>query len=316
MRIFFAGTPQFSVPSLERLTSSGHTVCGVLTAPDKMAGRGNTVVSSPVKRFGLSKGLTVLTPMKLDEDFIESVRTLKPDILVVAAYGKIFKKEFLDVFPKGGINLHPSLLPRHRGPAPIPATIIAGDPTGGITVQKIALKMDSGDIFLQKEVPLEGTETAMELEGLFSQKGSRMLISVIDEIEAGTASSYVQDSEKATYCGLIKKEDGRVSWEEPASLIERKIRAYFPWPLAFTTFHGQHLVITRANIVHREEGKERMKPGYILGWDKNAGILVQTGKGILGLLRLQLQSKKEMDFLSFLNGHRDMVNDYLGEADV
>jgi methionyl-tRNA formyltransferase len=316
MRVFFAGSPSFAVPILETIASSGHCICGILTSPDKEAGRGKKIVPSPVKEAGLLLGLPVFTPEQLNQQFIEEVKGLNPDILVVAAYGKIFKSEFLDIFPGGGINIHPSLLPRHRGPSPIPATIIAGDSVGGVTIQKLALKMDSGDILLQKRVILKGTETTEELESHFSLMSSDMIIQVLNEIEQGKTFGYTQKEEEATYCKLIKKEDGRVSWKEPEVIIERKIRAYYPWPGAFTTFHGLQLVIIRANVVYTEKNDEMKKPGYVIGWNKDSGILVQTGDGVIGILRLKLQSKKEMDFRAFINGHRDIINSYLGEVNV
>jgi methionyl-tRNA formyltransferase len=316
MHIFFAGSPSFAVPSLDAIAASQHQICGVLTSPDKEAGRGKKIESSRVKEAALAHGLPVFTPEKLHQQCIEEVKGLKPDILVVAAYGKIFKKEFLDIFPKGGINLHPSLLPRHRGPSPVAATIIAGDSVGGVTIQKLALRMDSGDILVQKRFHLNGTETTGELEHRFSLMGAELLVKILDDIEQGKAVLYTQKEDQATYCKLIKKENGSIAWEEPVIIIERKIRAYYPWPGAYTTFKGLHLVITRANIVHTEKKDEEKKSGYVIGWNKESGLLVQTGEGVLGILRLQLQSKNEMDFRAFLNGHRDIINCYLGEANV
>jgi methionyl-tRNA formyltransferase len=316
MRILFAGSPQFAVPSLESIARHFH-ICGVLTAPDKEAGRGRRVVPSMVKQKALSLHLKVFDPEKLDDRVIEEIKKEKPDILVVAAYGKIFKKNFLDIFPMGGVNIHPSLLPRHRGPSPIPATILAGDSETGVSVQRLALKMDTGTILLQVRTPVPEDATTLSLTEILSRLSAPAVQEVLTGIKNKTITETPQDEEAATYCKLIKKEQGRIDWNESAVLIERKIRAYFPWPLAYTTFKGFLLFITGAGVrdpsYDDSENKAGNNTGTVTGVDKKQGILVCTGNGTLCISRLKLQTKREMNFKDFLNGHKDIINSRLGE---
>jgi methionyl-tRNA formyltransferase len=310
VKVFFAGTPVFAVPVLEEIARN-FEVCGVLTALDKPQGRGKKLVFSPVKEKALELMLKVYQPASLDEQAIEEIVALSPDILAVAAYGKIFKESFLEIFPKGGINLHPSLLPKYRGPAPIPAMILAGDMECGITVQKLALKMDAGDILAQAKFRLAGHETTDSLTHTCSIEGAKMMADVLAKIESGTIESLPQDEGSATYCKLVRKEFGLIDWRDSAVSIERKIRAYYPWPRAFTFFAGQQLTISEACVAEKEKDAT-FSAGSVLGVDKQCGILVKTGMGILGVRRLQIQAKHEMDFQSFLNGNK-IVDRLLGE---
>jgi methionyl-tRNA formyltransferase len=311
VKIFFAGTPLFAVPVLSAVASE-MKVCGVLTAPDKPQGRGKRLIPSPVKEEAVRLGLDIFQPEKLDEEFIEKVRNLSPDILVVAAYGKIFKESFLSIFPNGGINIHPSLLPQYRGPAPIPAMILAGDTIGGITIQRLALRMDAGDILEQKSFELTGTETTAFLTEFCSKIGAEMVIDVLAKMENGSIESRPQAENCATFCKFVKKEHGLIDWNESAAAIERKIRAYIPWPRAFTSYKGQKLAITEACICTTEV--DAIKPvGSVMGVDKECGILVKTGNGILGLKRVQLETKSEADYKSFQNGHQDILTSTLGD---
>lgn len=310
MRILFAGSPQFAVPSLE-LIARNFDVCGVLTASDKQAGRGRRIVPGIVKQKALSLNLKVFDPEKLDDHAIDEIKKVKPDILVVAAYGKIFKEKFIDIFPMGGINIHPSLLPRHRGPSPIPAALLAGDAETGVTIQRLALKMDTGNILLQVHIPIPADATTLVLTETLSHLGATSIRKVLTAIQNNTITETSQDEDAVTYCKLIKKEHGRIDWNESAVLIERKVRAYFPWPLAYTTFKGSNLVITRAFVAdHKSSGH---KTGTVTGVDKSRGFLVQTGDRLLCISRLKLQTKREMDFKDFLNGHKDIINNRLGE---
>jgi len=311
MKILFAGTPDIAVPALKAVHEH-FPVCGVLTSPDQRAGRGNSLIFSAVKTAALDLYLPVLQPEKVDETFINQVKALKPDILVVAAYGKIFRENFLKLFPLGGINFHPSLLPEFRGPSPIPATILAGKTEGGVTIQQLALEMDAGDILLQEKVQLTGRETTESLTKAFALTGAGMLITVLNAIKAREINPLSQNHKLASYCKLIKKEQGLINWEEPAVIIERKIRAFYPWPAAFTFFLGKRLVIHEAILYSTDNTGTGIKCGYVMDADKECGLLVNTGKGILGLKIVQLQTKKSMDFKSFLNGYKDIINYTLG----
>ncbi|GAB4363845.1 MAG: methionyl-tRNA formyltransferase [Spirochaetales bacterium] len=310
LRVLFAGTPEMAIPSLVRIAKA-HPVVGVLTAPDQVAGRGRRVLPSPVKQEALRLGLPVWTPEKLDGAIRQQVGALSPEILVVVAYGKIFGPKFLSLFPRGGINLHPSLLPRYRGPSPIPAAILRGDAETGITIQKISLRMDAGPILLQEVIPLQGTETTASLTKYCAERGAELLVQVLEEIERGVAKEVPQEESQATYCRLLRKEDGNIDWSLPVSEIERMVRAFDPWPTAWTVHRGEVLKILGASIFHPSSREDL--PGKVIGVDKKKGILVQTGEGILAVHRLQLQSRKALDFSSFLNGERDFIGVVLGE---
>jgi len=314
MRILFAGTPALAVPSLAR-AAHAHEVIAVLTSPDQPAGRGRGLVQPPVKQAAAQLGLNVLQPEKIDEPFLEEVRALAPDVLVVAAYGKIFRQSFLSLFPLGGINMHPSLLPRYRGPSPITAAILAGDPEAGVTIQRVARKFDTGDILAQEHLLLKGDETTASLSEALGLRGAELLASVLAEMAAGMLpAGRVQEEESATYCGTIRKEDGIVCWEDPAEIIERKVRAFDPWPRMSTTFRAESLLLLKSHVYPDTLGEQRGLPGDVLAADRIHGFLVRTGHGILAVERLQLQFKKPLDWRSFVNGHPDMVGTRLGTA--
>ncbi len=325
MRILFAGTPALAVPSLTR-AAHAHEVLAVLTSPDQPSGRGRGLACSPVKEAAGQLGLKVLQPEKLDEPFVEQVRALSPDLLVVAAYGKIFRQAFLALFPQGGINVHPSLLPRYRGPSPITAAILAGDSEAGVTIQRVARKFDTGDILLQERLLLKGDETTGSLSEVLGVRGAELLARVLADLAAGVLPpGRVQEEEAATYCGTIRKEDGSVRWDQPAEVIERKVRAFDPWPRMSTTFHAESLLLLKSHVYPdtlRGEsagpGEIRQErpglPGAVLAADRSHGLLVRTGHGILAIERLQLQFKKPLDWRSFVNGHPDFVGTRLGTA--
>jgi methionyl-tRNA formyltransferase len=310
MRLLFAGTPEIAVPSL-RLLAAHHTVTGVLTSPDRPAGRGRTLEPSAVKRAAVDLGLRLFQPERLGREAREAIGPAGANLLVCVAYGKIFGPRFLALFPSGGLNLHPSLLPDYRGPAPIPAAILSGDAVTGITVQALAEEMDAGDIYLQKRIPLSGDETTASLTETAASMGAEVLLEVVDAIEAGTATTRPQDQTKATYTRIIGKEDGKIDWSADALTIARMVRAYYPWPLAFTTFRERRLNLLEAGVAlpaaqAMADAGHSSDPGRVAGVDKRAGILVQTGNGMLSVQKLQLQNKKPLDWKSFLNGIRDL----------
>lgn len=308
MRILFAGTPEIAVPSLKALAASFH-VCAVLTNPDRATGRGRTVVPSPVKEAALELGIPVLQPEKLDSSFLAEVREMKPDLLAVIAYGKIFRKEFLDIFPMGGINLHPSRLPLYRGPSPISEAIRSGDGTTAVSVQKVALKMDSGDILLQPEVELEGTETTGSLTEKVAELGAPLMVQAVKMLETDRSAGIAQDESRATFCRLMEKDDGRIDWDRPSVELEREIRAYSPWPGSFCWYGDKKLNILKAALYEGEITGGI--PGTVLAFDKKEGIIIATRDGALAVKELQLQSKKPMDYKSFINGNREFVGSLL-----
>jgi len=316
MRVLFAGSPSLAVPSLVR-TAACCQVVGVLTCCDKPVGRGGGLEASPVKRRAEELGLRLLQPERLDARALEEVRGLSPDLLVVAAFGRIFSSDFLSLFPCGGINVHPSLLPRHRGPSPVSAAILAGDTETGVTIQKIARKFDTGDILAQRAAALGGEETTGSLTDSLALAGAELLGEVLARLSpGGLPAGRPQDESLATYCRIIDKEDGRVDWARPAALIERSVRAFDPWPRAGTTWKGSSLLLLKTSVYPGtfpgagEPGAEQ--PGTVLAADRHRGLLVRTGEGILGVERLQLQFKKPLDWRAFLNGHPDFVGSRLG----
>ncbi|MDA3852454.1 MAG: methionyl-tRNA formyltransferase [Spirochaetaceae bacterium] len=311
MRIVFAGTPAIAVPSLELLAKDYEIL--VLTNPDRPKGRGKKMIYSAVKEKALELELPMVQPEKLDEDLLRRVKDFQGDLLVCIAYGKIFKQQFLDLFPLGGINLHPSRLPELRGPSPLSAAISAGLECSAITVQRLALKMDSGDILVQQDLSIDSRETTQSLTEKVAEMGAPLLLKVVQSIQNGSYSAVPQKENQASYCRLLQKIDGQLDWQQSAEKIDRQIRACSPWPGAFTHWGGQQLYIRQAIPYEDPKFLPQGQPGRVLGVDKKAGILVETGRGILAAQRLQLQSRKNLDFLSFLNGNKELVNSQLGE---
>ncbi|MBF9016230.1 MULTISPECIES: methionyl-tRNA formyltransferase [unclassified Oceanispirochaeta] len=309
MRVIFAGTPEIAVPSL-RAVAGEHEIVAVLTNPDRAKGRGKKMHFSPVKEAAIQLGLNVLQPQKLNAEFRETAAALKPDILICIAYGKIFGPAFLALFPEGGINLHPSRLPDLRGPSPLNSIILRGDEEGAITVQTLAKEMDSGDILLQKSLIIDERETAETLTERVALEGGYCLIEVLKGLEDGSIVPRAQDHSKATFCSLIGKNDGLMDWSLSAAELDRVVRGYTPWPHGFTFWNGLRLNIIEAHPYTKEASGT--VPGEVTGMDKKEGILIQTGEGILAVSRLQLQSKKAMDYKSFLNGSKDFIASVLG----
>jgi methionyl-tRNA formyltransferase len=256
----------------------------------------------------------VIKPESLKGEARELAAALRPDLLVSFAYGKIFGPRFLALFPRGGINIHPSLLPKYRGPTPIPQAILAGDRETGITIQRIAPEIDSGDILVQERTPLGGRETAAALGALMARKAAELLPSLLRALEAGSLEARPQNHREASYCSLIAKEDGLIDWSGGVRGIDAKIRAYNPWPLSWT-YHGkERLYILEAEPLGEGETGQSAgsPPGLVLGIDKRRGILVQTGSGILALKVLQYQAKKALEWRAFLNGARNFMGACLG----
>lgn len=310
MKVFFAGTPGIAVPALERI-SRDHEIVGVLTNPDRGSGRGRGLTCCPVKLKADELGITSFQPEVIDSAFIDEVKSLGAEILAVVAFGKIFKKEFIDIFPKGGLNVHPSLLPKFRGASPIQSALLSGDAETGVSIQRLALKMDSGALLKQERYAYKGDETGDSLTTYFAERGAELLSGVITAIEEGSAEEIEQNNDDATYCTYINKEDGKIDWNDSAEAIERRLRAFTPWPGIFTSYDGRKLNIIEANLF-KSDLEEDAVPGKVVGIDKNNGILIKTGDGILSVQKLQLQSKKALDWKSFLNGVKEFSEAQLG----
>lgn len=312
MRILFAGSPEIALPSLELLSKKG-MVCGVLTAPDRPSGRGRKLTSPPVKTLATALGLPLLQPLKLNQAARDAVSELNPDLMAVFAYSKIFGPKFLSLFPKGAVNVHPSLLPKHRGPAPIPGAILAGDDITGVTVQYVGLEMDAGDILIQRNVAIDDRETAGELASRIAPIGAELLGRAVTMIDEGTEQPAPQDEAKATYCSMLAKEDGLIDWNQSAEYISRQVRALNPWPIAYTAFNGSKLSILRARALDDAAADFAVEPpGTVVGVDKTNGILIKTKHGILSVEELQLQSRKALGWKAFLNGTPGFAGSQLG----
>jgi len=310
MKVFFTGGSDISLPSLETLASRGW-VAAVMTHPDTYAGRGKKRKVNPVKAAALDLGIPVVEAAGFDAELETEIRKYESDLLVVVSYGKILPESFLRLFPEGGINLHPSLLPKYRGPSPITAVILAGERETGVTVQRLSKRMDSGDILAQLRVELRGAETGESLAKSLGEIGAGLLAEVVAGFERGDVEGVPQREEEATYCSLLKKEDGLIEWEKDAESIERMTRALLPWPRAYTIWNGQVLYILEASV-YPNISPPRGEPGKVLGVDKEEGILIQTGNGVLAVKKLQKQAKKAMDWKSFINGTHNFTGTVLG----
>ncbi|QQO08937.1 methionyl-tRNA formyltransferase [Breznakiella homolactica] len=335
MRIIFAGSPAIAVPCLEKLAelqleTGIHALAGLLTNPDTPRGRKGTPVPTDtgeaLDRLSgryTEKGLpppAQIKPEKLDRDAREQIAALSPDLLISFAYGRIFGPKFLELFPLGGINIHPSLLPEYRGATPIPAAILGRERETGITIQKLTLAMDAGDILAQERLPLSGRETTESLGALAAVRSAGMLEALLRDVSNSLPPGIPQDDTRASYCGLIKKEDGTIDWSADVLTIDARIRAFTPWPLSVTLHNNQELFILEGNpyggTPPENAGSGGAEggavPGKVLGIDKQAGILVQTGEGIFAVTRLQYRTKKPLDWRSFLNGSKDFIGTVLG----
>ena len=289
-------------------------LCGVLTSPDAPGKRGKNLVAPPVKLLvqELIPHLSILQPHKLDSSLREQITLLQPDLLVCVAYGKIFGPKFLGLFPLGGINLHPSLLPKYRGPAPVQAAIIAGEQESGITVQQLGLEMDAGDVLCQVKRTISLEATAEQLLTQWAEDGAELVKKVILDYANGQVHPIPQAPEHASYCTMLNKEMGIIDWTQPALKIHNQIRGLVPWPGARTWLKGQTLYLWES-YPQDQSDLAQGHPGEILLVDKKRGILVQTGGGLLQLKQLQLEHKNRLPWKDFINGNQGLEGLCLGE---
>ncbi len=311
LNVVYAGSPEISATVLKDLICSKkiNLVC-VLTNAPSAKGRHKTLEQTPVAKIARESDILLLEPEKLNNEIREIIKEKKPDILVCFAYGKIFGPKFMSLFPRGGINLHASLLPKYRGASPVPACILNGDTETGNTVQRIAPGMDEGDILLQNKLSLDGSETTPALLNTLTSMGSDMLLKVLSQIEKNMENPVIQDNTKATYCHIIKKEEGLIDWNKSAKDIYAKVRAFNTWPTAFTRINDDVISIHEASIYNDLEGTYKnspYKPGKILEISKKTGIIIQTGQGQLAVQTLQKQGKKAMNWKDFANGMQNLV---------
>ena len=302
MRIVFMGTPDFSVPTLESLAASRHQVVAVVTQPDKPKGRGKEIQMTPVKEAALAHHIPVYQPVRArDSAFVEEMRALAPDVMVVIAFGQILSKELLEVPKYGCVNIHASLLPKYRGAAPIQWAVINGDEETGITTMMMDVEMDTGDMLEKKTVKLEPEETGGSLFDRLSLLGGDLILSTLEKLENGTIKPEPQNHGEATYVKKISKSMGDIDWTMDAVSIERLVRGLNPWPSAFTRLNGKMLKIWKAQVLSGAAGAENAACGQILEAEGDV-FTVKTGDGILKILELQLEGKKRMDAAAFLRG--------------
>lgn len=312
------GTPGFAVPALEGLLSTGHDVVAVYTLPDKPAGRGRALQPSPVKVFASTAGLPVYTPASWKEPgAVEHLAGHAPQAIVVAAYGRFLPKSVLELPPLGCLNVHPSLLPRYRGPSPVASAILEGDETTGVTIMLLDQGMDTGPILAQEETRIAPQENAETLTARLFQMGARLLVRVLSSWADGRLKAVPQDNSRATTTRLLKKEDGLMDWQKPAETLGREVRAFYPWPGSYTFWRGKTLKVLEAIPVPPGpvggEGALQKQPGVVITIEGNA-VGVATGRGALRLERLQLEGRGPLSIGDFLRGHPDFVGSLLGQG--
>lgn len=314
MQVVFMGTPDFSVPSLKALLNSPHRVQAVVTQPDRPRGRGQKVQASPVKQLARQANIPVLQPRRVAEgEFIEKLRKLAPDVIVVVAFGQLIPPEILEIPPYGCINVHASLLPLYRGASPIQQAIIDGCTETGVTTMLLDEGWDTGDILLQVRVPIASTDTAGDLHDKLADRGAKLLLETLEGLEAGTIVPTPQDDSKATYAYKLKKDAGQIRWEAPVSAIVNLVRGVNPWPGAYTTHAGQQLKVWEAVPVQKcEKQMDRLTPGEVVGIDPEAGILVAAGDGYVALRTVQPPNRQRMTGQDYANGYHLRVGDILG----
>ena len=307
------GTPAFAVPVLSALLDAGHEVVGVYTQPDRPTGRGKRVVPTEVKKFALEQGLPVFQPASLRRDAParQLLAALSPDLIVVAAYGLFLPADTLELPRLGCLNVHPSLLPKYRGPSPVASAILSGDAVTGVTIMQIDEGMDSGPIVAQRETPIGPDETTQDLTTRLFEIGSALLVEVLPRWERGELQARPQDHSRATVTSRLSKEDGAIDWSRSAERIAREVRAYHPWPGSSTRWMGRMLKIVEASPLS-SEAEAPTSPGRVVPLP-NGGVGIGTGEGVLEVRRLQLEGRRAHSAREFVAGHRDLVGSTVGE---
>ena len=303
------GTPEFGVPTLEALHGAGHEVAGVCTAPDRPAGRGRRPRTSPVKEMAMQFGLPVLQPTTLRRpEFWEQIADYKPDSIVVVSYGLILPAEILRTPRLGCVNLHPSLLPRHRGATPIPAAILGGDHLSGVTVFLMNERVDAGDILGQRTTPINADDTSESLGRRLAVLGSELVIDVLGRQQGDKIEPIPQDEGGATLTRLLKKSDGLIDWNQSAENIGRMVRAYYGWPGAFSSWSGRSIKLVKVTVAE----SIGLAPGEVAISPDADALLIGTGDGQIALERVQMEGRKEIAAGDFIRGYRAIAGTRLG----
>lgn len=309
MKVIFMGTPDFSVGTLEALVEAGHEVVLAVTQPDKPKGRGKEMQFTPVKTSACKYNIPVYQPRRVREpECIEELRKYQADIMVVVAFGQILPKEILEMTPYGCVNVHASLLPKYRGAAPIQWSIIDGEEITGVTTMQMDEGLDTGDILLKTEIPMEPKETGGSLHDKLADAGAKLCVETLKALEAKTVTPIPQGETTTAYARMLDKQLGNIDWSKNAKAIERLIRGLSPWPSAYTNWNDKVMKIWEASV--QEESTE-MTPGTIVKVEKDA-FYVQTGEGLLRVCELQIPGKKRMDAGAFMRGYQIKEGEVLG----
>ena len=314
MRTVFFGSPDFAVATLRALLDAGREVVAVVTQPDRPAGRGHALLPPPVKVLAQEYGLPVLQPGRVsDPEPVEELRAFKPDVFIVAAYGQILRQRVLDLPSRGTLNVHASLLPRHRGASPIAAAILAGDGQTGVTIMEMVRALDAGPMVARVELPISPFDTTGSLEPRLAKAGAQLLIETLDGWYEGEVIAVPQDESLVTYAPQLLREDARLDWSLPAEDLWRRVRAFNPWPVAYTYLGGAELRILEVWPLAGDSGAE---PRTVLapealpaeaGPPHEETFSVQAGSGRLAIRRLQLTGRKALSGSDFLRGRRDLI---------
>jgi methionyl-tRNA formyltransferase len=308
-RVVFMGTPEFAVPSLLAL-GEHYDVAGVVTQPDRPAGRGRVLTPAPVKVAALAAGLPVLQPKTLrSPEAVAHLAAWEPDVIVVAAFGQILPTAVLELPPHGCLNLHGSLLPRYRGAAPIPAAILAGDEVTGVTLMRMDEGLDTGPILAQVEWPITAADTTASLTARLADLAAGLLIEKLPGWLKGEIQAQAQDGSSATFCRPLKKEDGHLDWNRPAGHLDRQVRACDLWPAAYTTWQGQMVKVLRARPWPDRQAEG--EPGRVVSLEPGIGVV--TGAGLLQLVDVQLAGKRAVTAEQFARGQRALIGGKLGD---
>ncbi len=300
MRLIYMGTPDFAVPPMEMLAQAGHEIIYAVTQPDAVRDRGKKIHFSPVKEKAIEMGIPVLQPSKIrrNEEFAQTLKDAEPDAIIVSAYGKILPKHILDLPKYGCLNIHGSLLPRFRGAAPIQAAIIAGDEETGVTIMRMNEGLDTGDMLAKAATPASG-KTCGQLHDELSEMGGRLLVETLEDIEGALSGAEKQDDSLATYAPMISKEDGHLDFTLAPEAIERRMRAYDPWPGTFAEMNGKTYKLWRSKAL---EDSTEAPPGTVLAAG-GEGLDISAGGRVLRVTQLQAPGKKRMETGDFLRGN-------------
>ena len=311
MKVIFMGTPDFAVGTLETLIEAGHEVVLAVTQPDKPKGRGKEMQYTPVKECALKHAIPVFQPRRVREpECIEELRKYDADIMVVVAFGQILPKEILEMCTYGCVNVHASLLPKYRGSAPIQWAIIDGEEVTGVTTMQMDEGLDTGDMLLKTEIPVEPKETGGSLFDKLAQAGAKLCVETLEALQNGTVTPIPQGETTTAYAKMLDKQLGDINWNKTAVEIERLIRGLTPWPSAYTNWNDKVMKIWDAEVSAIDVEMEDAKPGTIVKVEKDA-FYVQTGEGLLKVCELQIPGKKRMDAGAFLRGYQVKVGEEL-----